>query len=342
MDSPAHTSSVSLGFQSSAIQSYIRKWAAYVTEAPKATKVFSILIVTFYLATHIQRYFAEILGLVPGYTFSSLYLWNIVTAGFYHAYFIDMVLSVITLLVVGRYLEPFWGTREFVKFVVLINASAGLGCVVWSVFGFLSSDSTTGIALLFPTVPYGGFGGVISAFAVAGRQLIPEYESPILFGLIPARVKHLPLLLLFTNAIWHFLGFPASSYSFTFVGTLTAWIYLRYYQARFDANTSLPSPDGISPKPTYGDRSDATSFIGFFPDSLHPVMNKLCFCCPLSTPLVSHHSSTFQHENKPVTITSGNVDLEAERRRLHALQQVDARIAKMKAHRTPTKSTENH
>lgn len=227
--------------------------------------------------------------------------------------------------------------------MVLINASAGLGCVVWSVFGFLTSDSTTGISLLFPKVPYGGFGGVISAFAVAGRQLIPEYESPIIFGLIPARVKHMPLLLLCTNAIWHFLGFPASSYSFTFVGTLTAWIYLRYYQARFDANTSLPSHDGTSPKPTYGDRSEATSFIGFFPDTLHPFLNKLFFCCPLSAPLASHTSSSFQQEAKsvPSTINTSNVDLEAERRRLHALQQVDARIAKMKAHRTPTKSTEN-
>jgi hypothetical protein len=256
-----------------------------------------------------------------------------------------MVLSLITLLVVGQYLEPFWGTKEFAKFVIMVNAWASLGCCFWNVFSYLTSGDETGVALLFPTVPYGGFGGVISAFAVAGRQLIPEFESPIIFGLIPARVKHMPLLLLISNGIWHLLGFPVSSYSFTFAGTLTAWIYLRYFQIRFNTAQSLPSPNNTADNVIRGDRSEATSFIGFFPEILHPILNKICFCCPV---VVTPVSNAFlphgrQESSNTSTFKSSNptsIDLEAEKRRLQALQQVDARIAKMKASRTPTKASE--
>lgn len=263
-----------------------------------------------------------------------------------------MVLSIATLLVVGKYLEPFWGMKEFVKFVVMVNAWSGLGCVVWNVGAYVTSSTEAATALLFPIVPYGGFGGVVSAFAVVGRQLIPEYEMPIL-GVIPFRMKHVPFLLLITNGVWHMLGFPVSSYSFTFVGTLTAWIYLRYFQVRSDAH--LPVTQGQSPSSAdanqaivKGDRSDATSFIGFFPDVFHPVLNKVFFCCALSPLSLSTSSSARSFAG---LVTSSNAqatpsappalpaDLEADRRRLSALQQVDARIAKMKAAKvqsTPT------
>ena len=255
-----------------------------------------------------------------------------------------MVLSLATLFVVGKYLEPFWGMREFVKFVVMVNAWSGLGCVIWNVGAFVTSSTEGATALLFPLVPYGGFGGVVSAFAVVGRQLIPEHEMPIL-GVIPFRMKHVPFLLLITNGIWHLLGFPVSSYSFTFVGTFTAWIYLRYFQVRTDAHLPVTqgqaSTDGTPSGHSIvkGDRSDATSFIGFFPDVFHPALNKVFFCCPLSPISLSNPSpvrsstnfaatSTVSINNTPPTLPA---DLEAERRRLSALQQVDARIAKIKA-----------
>ena len=260
-----------------------------------------------------------------------------------------MVISTMTLLVVGRYLEPFWGMREFIKFVVMVNAWSGLGCVIWNVGAYLTTPTEAATALLFPLVPYGGFGGVISAFSVVGRQLVPEYEMPMM-GVIPFRMKHVPLLLLITNGVWHLLGFPVSSYSFTFVGTLTAWVYLRYFQILSSSvdGQQLPlnasSANGTtSANPSVivkGDRSDATSFIGFFPEMLHPMLNKVFFCCPLSMTSSSSFSRSLNILSSASSTTASSVmstppalpaDLEAERRRLSALQQVDARIAKMKA-----------
>jgi hypothetical protein len=270
---------------------------------------------------------------------------------------------VATLLLVGRYLEPFWGTREFVKFVLLVSGFGGLGCEAWNVSRFvLGSGSSDATQLMWPLVPYGGFGGVVSAFAVVGKQLIPDYEMTI-FAFVPVRVKSLPLILLASNALWHLLGFPVSSYSFIFTGTITSWIYLRYYQRRtllpesasVEDQTSPPS-NGISANQNsnasntvIGDRRDSMAFISFFPESTHAILNKVCFCCaisvsppdilPLHLPLspgfnTSHHRLEPKNESP-----TPPPDVEAQRRRLLALQQVDARIAKMKASKAASSSS---
>lgn len=246
-----------------------------------------------------------------------------------------MVFSVGTLLVAGKYLESFWGTREFVKFVLLVNVASALGCVIWTVGSFVLRFSE--LPVILPDIPYGGFGGVISAFAVAGKQLVPEYETPI-FGFIPARMRHMPLVLLFSNFAWHLLGFPASSYSFVVTGTFTAWIYLRYFQLR----PGLPTAADGTTSMVRGDRSDATSFIGFLPETIQPTLSKIFNCGrgPSSVPPVTR--SDFTNNTPPAakkSATAVPVDLEAERRRLSALQQVDARIAKMKAKSTASMSS---
>ena len=192
-----------------------------------------------------------------------------------------------------------------------------------------------------PDFPYGGFGGVISAFAVAGKQLIPDVEMPVL-GIIPARVKHMPMVLLLTNAIWHILGIPASSYSFVFTGTITAWIYLRFFQRRdYLLSFSSESPES-SPSSLVGDPSESFSFVTFFPEALHPILFRVGFSpspsnftiLPLTTRTLNSDSYDY-----PMTESVLSEPQDAERRRLKALQQVDARIAQMKASRAGQPTT---
>lgn len=266
-----------------------------------------------------------------------------------------MVISVITLLLAGKYLEPFWGTREFVKFVFIVNVWSALGCVVFTLLNYATTRHPS--ADIFPEIPYGGFGGVISGLAVVGKQLIPEYEMPI-FGIIPARMRHMPMVLIGSNIAWHLVGLPASSYSFVISGTFTAWIYLRYLQQRPGL---LPTNSDGSTATVRGDRSDATSFIGFFPEIIQPTLSKI-FCCarassmpapPVSrSDFVKTHASAaaaalsndtgiLSSSNAGISSSSRPVDLEAERRRLNALQQVDERIAKMKAKSSASKLSSN-
>lgn len=283
-----------------------------------------------------------------------------------------MFFSMATLWMVGQYLEPLWGTREYVKFVLLMNVWGAVG--TWTASVLLYSLGLAGWSIIDPWRPYGGFGGVIAAFAVVGKQLIPEYELPIAF-LIPCRVKHFPLLLLCSSIFSTLLDLPRTSFFFIFFDTIAAWSYLRYYQKRIisvaaeqsadassasmDETVSGTSPQAPIQKTVFGDKSDATAPVTFFPDALQPFAQKVFFCfgpssnMPNILPLHIGDFSVLAHpapQSPPSAILSTSFqgstpsaavpDLERERKRLAALQQVDARIAKMKASRASPAATE--
>jgi hypothetical protein len=42
--------------------------------------------------------------------------------------------SIAALLIVGRLLEPFWGSKEFLKFIVFVNFFASANTFVLAVF----------------------------------------------------------------------------------------------------------------------------------------------------------------------------------------------------------------
>jgi hypothetical protein len=45
-----------------------------------------------------------------------------------------LAVSIASLLVVGRHLEPFWGSREFLKFIVFVNVFACTNTFVLAIF----------------------------------------------------------------------------------------------------------------------------------------------------------------------------------------------------------------
>jgi hypothetical protein len=45
--------------------------------------------------------------------------------------------SIFSLLVVGRLLEPFWGSREFFKFIVFVNFFASANTFVLAIFLYI-------------------------------------------------------------------------------------------------------------------------------------------------------------------------------------------------------------
>jgi hypothetical protein len=101
-------------------------------------------------------------------------------------------------------------------------------------------------------VPYGGFGGVVCAYAVALKQLVPDIEMPLLGGIggMSVRYKHLPIMFLGTGLFFHFLRVPSTYIMLTVFGFLFSWMYLRFFQTR----------DGFT-----GDSSDQFAFTTFLP-----------------------------------------------------------------------------
>ncbi|KAL2227772.1 UNVERIFIED_CONTAM: Rhomboid-like protein 19 [Sesamum indicum] len=59
------------------------------------------------------------LALIPAKTIP--FAWNLITAGYIEQSIIGVVISTVGLLFIGKLLEPIWGSREFLKFIFVVN-----------------------------------------------------------------------------------------------------------------------------------------------------------------------------------------------------------------------------
>jgi len=87
----------------------------------------------------------------------------------------QLVVNAGLLVVLARYLEPIWGSTELLRFVLAVNAAVGVLAFCWMMFVFMMTGSEEYL--------YGranGFHGVIAAFLVAIKQLLPEHEVRLL------------------------------------------------------------------------------------------------------------------------------------------------------------------
>lgn len=87
----------------------------------------------------------------------------------------QLVVNAGLLVVMARYLEPIWGSTELLRFVLVVNAAVGVLAFCWMMLVFMMTGSEEYL--------YGranGFHGVIAAFLVAIKQLLPEHEVRLL------------------------------------------------------------------------------------------------------------------------------------------------------------------
>lgn len=85
----------------------------------------------------------------------------------------------------GKYLEPIWGTREFMKFIVLITFASTITIYILDIFLYMFTRSDYFLYHFY----WCGFSGITSALLVALKQLNPELDYPIFFGYLSIRVK---------------------------------------------------------------------------------------------------------------------------------------------------------
>ncbi|KAJ3031859.1 UNVERIFIED_CONTAM: hypothetical protein HDU68_011618 [Siphonaria sp. JEL0065] len=248
--------------------------------------------------------------------------WTYITAGFVETNPVLLVFCLVGLLLAGRYFERVWGTRELVKFILLVNTLSAVLSTFTVFFEFIASQQNED--LLYKTY-IGGMLGLLSAFLVAFKQAIPEHSLSIA-GAISIRVKNLPsiafasFLTLFILRIVHVDAFMV------FYGITVSWIYIRFFKYH----------DGIR-----GDRSESFSFGSFFPVSTHRIivpisnstfnllvsLNLLPKLSPVVLPQtssdVNNESLARSYSPKPLP---GSDAAEAERRRAIALKALDMRL----------------
>ncbi|KNA15132.1 hypothetical protein SOVF_101070, partial [Spinacia oleracea] len=59
------------------------------------------------------------LALIPARTIP--FAWNLLTAGYIEQTTYGAAISIFALLFIGKLLEPIWGSKEFVKFILVVN-----------------------------------------------------------------------------------------------------------------------------------------------------------------------------------------------------------------------------
>lgn len=113
-------------------------------------------------------------------------VWTLVTSGFLELYFIQAFLNILTFILIGKRFEPFWGHKEFLKFILVVTIFSS----ILSFFTIFVLFVLIGDEWLWFNVQLFGFSGVIAAFSVAVKQTTPEQEIPLLITNLRARVSH--------------------------------------------------------------------------------------------------------------------------------------------------------
>ncbi|VVA18359.1 PREDICTED: transmembrane [Prunus dulcis] len=244
------------------------------------------------------------LALIPARTIP--FVWNLLTAGYIEQSVYGVVVSTLGLLFIGKLLEPVWGSREFLKFIFVVN--------------FLTSICTfiTAIALYYITMnenylylPLSGFYGVLSGFLVGIKQIIPDQELPLL----KIKSKWLPSLsILLSIAISFWTAQSATYLPILIFGTYISWVYLRYWQRK--PETKLK-----------GDPSDDFAFSTFFPEFLRPVIDPVASIFHRMLCGRFEASSESQGYTLGGTTLPGSDPIEASRRRERGARALEERLA---------------
>ncbi|TPX35693.1 hypothetical protein SmJEL517_g02011 [Synchytrium microbalum] len=255
-----------------------------------------------------------LLAMVPG---SSIYLvWTFMTAGFLETSLLPFLIDGFAFIMMSRYMEHAWGMREFLKFVAIVNVSAYFGA--W-VMALIEYAGTLEPAYFFETQVC-GLGGILCAFVVAYKQMVPEHTITFM-QFFSFRVKHLPSVVILGHLIMCLLRLEGHlQFWVALYGSLSAWVYIRFYKVQ----------DGIR-----GDRSETFSLSSFFPEIIHPIIKpisnstfNLMVRLKLCPPLVGTASGGYtdlETGKSRVSGNSGNATAEAERRRALALRALDER-----------------
>ncbi|KAG0576582.1 hypothetical protein KC19_5G091300 [Ceratodon purpureus] len=219
----------------------------------RLSKGLAAVLVTGYLANAVFPHtISDAFALIPGRFIP--YVWNIITAGYLETSIFGLVPSIGALLLAGRHLEPFWGSKEFMKFIVYVNLFTCASTFVLAVFLYFITRQGD-----YLYAPISGFHGILAGFLVAVKQIGPEQEIPVL----KLRAKWAPSLFV-SFGILSSLFFPAPIQIVPFIvfGTYGAWMYLRYFQKKPEAGLK-------------GDASAEFAFATFFPVPLQNFVNPI-------------------------------------------------------------------
>jgi len=231
---------------------------ALIANTSVGVKSLSIIVLLSYFLSY-SEYAILALSVTPGKFWPpNFWLWTAFTHCFLEIHWWEVVVDIITIVLVGKLIEPLWGSIEMMTFFLLVNTGVAIVAAIFYYFLYMLTFNTE---LLFE-VHIHGLAGYLAGVSVAVKQAMPDhilYRSPL--GKITNR--NIPLACFVLSFIMWAVGLVEGSYCTMFgSGLVISWIYLRFYQLHANG--------------TRGDTSDSFAFASFFPNVLQPPINA-CF-----------------------------------------------------------------
>ncbi|KAJ3698076.1 hypothetical protein LUZ61_001781 [Rhynchospora tenuis] len=225
---------------------------SFLTGYTRLCKGLAVILVLGFAFIQILPSAVAYLALIPSRTIP--FAWNLFTAGYIEQTIPGVLLSTIGLLVFGKLLEPLWGSKEFLKFIIVVNLLTSVCIFVTAILFYYFTTQEN-----YLYTPLSGFHGVLSGFLVGMKQILPDQE----LNFLKIKAKWIPSLVAVVSIAASFFTTEAMSYLPAILfGMYSSWIYLRYFQKW--PETGLK-----------GDPSDEFSFSSFFPDFLRPVLDPI-------------------------------------------------------------------
>ncbi|XP_038982402.1 rhomboid-like protein 19 isoform X2 [Phoenix dactylifera] len=222
-------------------------------------------------------------------------------------YSCKVVISTVGLLLFGKLLEPLWGSKEFLKFIIVVN-------FLTSVCVFLTAITLYYIRRQesYLYTPLSGFHGALSGFLVGIKQIIPDQELNLIF-LLKIKAKWMPTIAALISVAISFFTTESVSFLPTILfGIYMSWIYLRYFQKK--PETGLK-----------GDPSDEFSFSRFFPEVLWPILDPVASL--FDRAFCGRSETSSETRGDTLTPLPGSDPIEASRRRERGARALEQRLA---------------
>jgi membrane associated rhomboid family serine protease len=223
---------------------------------PPATRLSLVILLTvFFLVRASPDVFLEHLALVPGHTVPRF--WNVVTSSWVEKSFVGVTVAAVSLVVLGRVVEPGMGAKELVRFLIFVSFFVGSCAFVFELvrFHFFGKDDKA----LFEH--HCGFQGIVAGLLVVVKRDNPD--APVnVRGLRWARREQLcGFHVLVTLLVGLATGADLlSTFGFACFGLYGGWVYLRHIQLRPEGELGV------------GDPSEKMDLVSFFPKSAAPLL----------------------------------------------------------------------
>eukprot|EP00118_Oscarella_pearsei_P008465 m.43721 g.43721 ORF g.43721 m.43721 type:complete len:377 (+) comp33470_c0_seq3:30-1160(+) len=288
-----------------------------VDRASLVVRGISIVLVTFYLLSFIPG-FASVISVNPGTSFPPHFrVWTFITAGLLETHWWNVLIDIGVTIMAAQMLEPLWTSREFLKYIAVVNVgSSVLTSLVFVVFYIVFRSDR----LLFTS--FHGYVGVVAGLLVACKQVMPDY-SLVSTSFIKIKIQLLPLIFFLSSIAVTLTGVTSLDFP-TLIGAaiIVGWLYLRFYQPH---------------KEMKGDMSESFAFATFFPEKIQPCLQTIgnpLYTLAVSLKLCPKKVRTVDVGSlSSVTISlPGMEKADADRRRQKALKALDERLSKTEPH----------